>query len=210
MNSTSILRVVSAIFRFFYVKLILLLGTIRSHPRLFWRDHQHEFPALSRLARDILSVPATGAGVERLFNSARDICHYRRGSLKPETIRDLMMFMCTSKFDLEDDQRMLMNEYLSHQERQTAKEEKNTKETTFDPISDNDEEEDLASTQPQPTVQPLSERALGKRRKSVISEPDEDENDDDTDVPLPDTQHRVSGRVRKRSKLLDGYELGRV
>lgn len=152
MNSTSILRVVSAIFRFFYVKLILLLGTIRSHPRLFWRDHQHEFPALSRLARDILSVPATGAGVERLFNSARDICHYRRGSLKPETIRDLMMFMCTSKFDLEDDQRMLMNEYLSHQERQTAKEEKNTKETTFDPISDNDEEEDLASTQPQPTV----------------------------------------------------------
>ena len=103
---------------------------------------------------------------------------------------------------------MLMNEYLSHQERQTVKEEKNTKETTFDPISDNDEEEDLAPTQPQPTIQPLSERALGKRRKSVISEPDEDENDDDADVPLPDTQHRVSGRVRKRSKRLDGYELG--
>jgi hypothetical protein len=86
----------------YYVKLTLLLGTIRTHPRLFWKDHQHEFPALAHLARDILSVPATGAGVERLFNSARDVCHYRRGSLKPETIRDLMMFMCTSKFDLDE------------------------------------------------------------------------------------------------------------
>lgn len=188
----------------------MLAGTIRTPPRIFWRDHQHEFPALARLARDILSIPVTGAGVERLFNTARDICHYRRGSLKPETIRDLMMFMCISKFDVEDDQRMLINEYLSHQEKQTAKEEKSTKENDFDPISD-DEEEDPPSTQSQPPVQPLSERALGKRRRSVTSEQDEVENnDDDAEVPLPGTQHRVSGRVRKRSKRLDGYELGRV
>lgn len=66
-----------------------------------------------------------------------------------------MMFMCTSKFDLEDDQRMLINEYLSRQEKQAVKEEKNTKETAFSPISDDDEEEeDLAPTQSQPTIQP--------------------------------------------------------
>ncbi|KAJ5456131.1 uncharacterized protein N7458_003714 [Penicillium daleae] len=165
--------------------------------------------ALARLARDILSIPATGAGVERLFYTARDICHYRRGSLKPETIRDLMMFVCTSKFDIEDDQRMLINEYLSHQEKQAAKEEKDIKENNFDPISD--DEEDPASILSQPPVQLLSEKALGKRRRSDTSEPDEDENnDDDAEVPLPDTQHRVSGRVRKRSKRLDGYELGPV
>jgi len=130
--------VVSAIIRFFYVKLILLLGTIRTHPRTFWKDHQYEYPALAHLARDILSVPATGAGVERLFNSARDICHYRLGSLKPKTIRGLMIFMCTSKFDLENDQRMLINKYLSHQEKQAAKEEKNTKEIALVPISDDE------------------------------------------------------------------------
>lgn len=33
---------------------------------------------MARLARDVLSIPASGAGVERLFNSARDTCHYRR------------------------------------------------------------------------------------------------------------------------------------
>ncbi|KAJ5903877.1 hypothetical protein N7504_006260 [Penicillium tannophilum] len=55
-------------------------------PRLYWREHKREFPVLSWLARDLLSVPATGAGVERLFNSARDICHYRRGSLHKVTI----------------------------------------------------------------------------------------------------------------------------
>jgi hypothetical protein len=188
----------------------VLTGTIRTPARIFWRDHQHEFPALARLARDILSILATGAGVERLFNTARDICHYRRGSLKPETIRDLMMFMCTSKFDIEDNQRMLINEHLSHQEKQAAKEEKDTKENDFDPISD-DEEQDPALALSQPPVHPLSEKALGKRRRSVISEPDEEENnDDDAEVPLPDIQHRISGRVRKRSKRLDGYELGPV
>lgn len=44
------------------------------------------FPALADLARDILTIPATRARVERLFNSTRDVCHYRRGSLKPSTI----------------------------------------------------------------------------------------------------------------------------
>jgi hypothetical protein len=50
--------------------LIYVLGIVRSPPRIFWKDHQHDFPALARLARDVLSISATGAGVERLFNSA--------------------------------------------------------------------------------------------------------------------------------------------
>ncbi|KAJ5742626.1 uncharacterized protein N7511_011358 [Penicillium nucicola] len=80
-----------------------MISTVRSGPRIFWKEHQHEFPALASLARDALSIPATGAGVERLFNSARDICHYRRGSLTPTTIQGLMLFMCTSRFDFEDE-----------------------------------------------------------------------------------------------------------
>ncbi|KAJ5954443.1 hypothetical protein N7501_008722 [Penicillium viridicatum] len=50
------------------------------------KEHEREFLVLSRLARDLLLVPITGAGIERLFNSVRDICHYRRGSLYEGTI----------------------------------------------------------------------------------------------------------------------------
>jgi hypothetical protein len=38
--------------------------------------------------------------IEWLFNSARDICHYHRGSLKPKTIKELMLFMYTTKFNM--------------------------------------------------------------------------------------------------------------
>lgn len=51
----------------------------------------------------MLSIPATGAGVERMFNYARDICHYRRGSLNSMTIQNLMMYMCSSRFEMEEE-----------------------------------------------------------------------------------------------------------
>jgi hypothetical protein len=85
-------------------------------PREFWRDHQHTFPVLASIARDILSVPATGAGVKRLFNSARDICHYRRGSLQSSTIQDLMLLMCGIRFDLEEEQLAFVREYATEDE----------------------------------------------------------------------------------------------
>ena len=53
------------------------------------------------LARYILFIPAAGAGVERLFNSAQDICHYRRESPNASIIQSLMMFVCTTRFDIE-------------------------------------------------------------------------------------------------------------
>lgn len=43
------------------------------------------------MARDIFSIPASGAGVERLFNKGRDINNYRRGRLNAKTIEMLMM-----------------------------------------------------------------------------------------------------------------------
>ncbi|KAJ5720934.1 uncharacterized protein N7483_008868 [Penicillium malachiteum] len=68
-----------------------------------FRNHSDDYPILARIARDTLCVPATGAGVERMFNYARDLCHYRRGSLKPETIENLMLYMCSTKFETEED-----------------------------------------------------------------------------------------------------------
>lgn len=71
-------------------------------PLNFWKSHDRQFPVLSAIARDCLAVPATGAGVERLFNSARDICHYFRGSLNATTIQDLMLLLCANCFDIEE------------------------------------------------------------------------------------------------------------
>lgn len=104
---------------------------------MFQKDHQHQFPALVNLARDILSIPAIGAGVERLFNSARDICHYRRGSLKLSAIQYLMMFMCISRFEIEEGQQALINKYLTHKEIQANQEEKDISTQHLEPISDN-------------------------------------------------------------------------
>ncbi|KAJ5203816.1 uncharacterized protein N7498_004695 [Penicillium cinerascens] len=63
--------------------------------RAFWKENQITFPALVKLARDVLLIPATGAGVERLFNTARDVYHYRRGSLNATTIQEIMLYRFT-------------------------------------------------------------------------------------------------------------------
>ncbi|OQD74718.1 hypothetical protein PENANT_c168G01573 [Penicillium antarcticum] len=190
-----------------------------AQPLVWWRDHQDEFPTMAKLARDVLSIPASGAGVERLFNSARDVCHYRRGSLQPQTISDLMMYMCTSRFEIHEEERMMLSEYLSAQEIQAAKEERTQQQFAGDPISDNEEDEGSSTqlqtrSQPQATSQAAegpSAKALGKRRLINVADDvgiDEEEEDgqESEAIPLPETQHRVSGRVRKRSKLLEGYE----
>jgi hypothetical protein len=153
---------------------------------VYWKEHEKEFPILASLARDVLTIPASGSGVERLFNSARDICHYRRGSLKPQTIQDLMMFMCTARFDVESEQ-----------------------------LSDNEADsltiEDIRATQYSTTS--VSERTLGKRRAEFISD-SLIQLDDTNEVPLPDnnylleessTQRRSSGRVPKRSRRDEDY-----
>jgi len=191
--------------------LILFLGTRLINPRLFWKDQQHEFPILASLARDVLTTPATGSGVERLFNSARDICHYRRGSLKSTTIRDLMMFMCTSKFDIESEQLALVDEYLTAWEIQAAREEKDAHKTgdEFNPISDDEEDAPVTISL---LLRPPSECVPRKRPRIDITEDQEalnelnNENDEDKN-PLPDnsnlygennTRRRTSGRVPKR------------
>jgi hypothetical protein len=98
---------------------------------------------LSRLARDLLSVPATGAGVERLFNSARDICRYRRGSLNESTIQDLMMYKCSETFSLETERLSYLEKPLMESADQETLEEEEaikTSEEDFDPISDDEED----------------------------------------------------------------------
>lgn len=176
---------------------------------MFWKAHESEYPVLASVARDVLTTPASGSGVERLFNSARDICHYRRGSLRRGTIEDLM-FMCTTRFDIQSDQLALVDEYLSTQDKHAKKEQYHAEQETdmFEPISD--DEEDGPSTYTTPTAQRPSARALGKRRALHIDVTMQDHGDDDNDeIPLPDnsqfcqessTQRRSSERPVKRPR----------
>lgn len=104
------------------------------------------------------------------------------------------MYMFTSKSEMLDDERLVLNDYLSFQEVQAEGEE---------PISENEEEIVVEISQ-------ASEGILGKRRRSVSTSDDNNNSDtnaadyvgDDMDLPV----HRSTGRVRVRSKLLDGYE----
>jgi hAT family C-terminal dimerisation region len=57
----------------------------------YWHRNERQFPGLAIMAQDILCIPAASVEVERLFNVARDVCHYRRGRLHPDTIRNIML-----------------------------------------------------------------------------------------------------------------------
>ncbi|OQD94157.1 hypothetical protein PENVUL_c153G05266, partial [Penicillium vulpinum] len=122
-------------------------GTItESDPLAFWRQNEQRFPAIAALAQDYLAMPASGAGVERLFNIARDICHYRRGYLKPSTIEELMLYLCASKFDLGIQESEEMKQYYSSNEMDILVEEKDQISDDFevDEISDTEDQSDLS------------------------------------------------------------------
>ena len=72
----------------------------------FWKRAEGTFPIIAEMAREFLAIPASGVGVERLFNQARDICTYRRHRLKLETLRLLVILMCIDSFNLKEEHRL--------------------------------------------------------------------------------------------------------
>lgn len=69
----------------------------------YWKDRQYAYPGLAAMARDILAIPAASVGIERVFNSARDICHYRRGQLRPESIQALILMKVHDRIQVQDE-----------------------------------------------------------------------------------------------------------
>ena len=59
-------------------------------PLMWWKQHQQEFPNLSRMVRQYLSVPARSASPERLFNSVGLVKSDLWGSLLDSTLIDVM------------------------------------------------------------------------------------------------------------------------
>jgi hAT family C-terminal dimerisation region len=44
--------------------------SVTQEPLYWWRDHRHEYPTLSKMAFDLLSIPAMSSECERVFSSA--------------------------------------------------------------------------------------------------------------------------------------------
>ena len=59
-------------------------------PHMWWKQHQQEFPRLSRMTRQYLSVPASSASPERLFSSVGLVKSDLWGSLLDSTLIDVM------------------------------------------------------------------------------------------------------------------------
>jgi len=63
---------------------------------LFWRDNQGVFPLLSKVAREILGIPASSASSERVFSVGSLVCTAKRNSLRPDKVSDLMLLRLNS------------------------------------------------------------------------------------------------------------------
>jgi len=59
-------------------------------PLTWWNDHSGSYPVLARMARTILSVPATSVPCERLFSTGRRVVTDFRGSLGARQMEALM------------------------------------------------------------------------------------------------------------------------
>jgi hAT family C-terminal dimerisation region len=55
-----------------------------------WQMLEPQYPTVARMAKDLLSVPLSGVGVERNFNMGRDTCNYQQGHLHGQTIKKIM------------------------------------------------------------------------------------------------------------------------
>ena len=58
----------------------------------WWKEKMTTFPILSRIAKDILSVPATSVPAENTFSRSGRVVSPSRCSLAPETIEALMVW----------------------------------------------------------------------------------------------------------------------
>lgn len=59
-------------------------------PLQWWENHASEYSKLSKLAKKILSVPASSAASERVFSVAGNIITEKRNRLGPKTVNNIL------------------------------------------------------------------------------------------------------------------------
>lgn len=69
---------------------------VKESPLEFWRKHQEQFPVLSKIAVECLTMPATSASVERLFSVAKCTSGNYRNQLTIQNVENLLL--CQQSF----------------------------------------------------------------------------------------------------------------
>ena len=80
-----------------YLSMKINMDEFSSNAFTFWRNNANEFLCLSRMARQIYSIPATSATVERQFSVAGLTLSERRNSLDPEQLDNIMCIRALEK-----------------------------------------------------------------------------------------------------------------
>ena len=62
----------------------------------WWKNHQKEYPILSKMARDLLTPPVSTVPSESVFSESGRVLDERRSRLAPHTLE--MLMCCTSWF----------------------------------------------------------------------------------------------------------------
>ena len=80
-----------------YLEANLPSSIVHENPLDFWSSElaSVKFPILKRLARRILSIPATSAGTERLFSLGGIILTNRRQRLSPDQVDNMLVIRGT-------------------------------------------------------------------------------------------------------------------
>ena len=63
-----------------------------ANPLIWWKNHDTQYPVLSKLAKQFLGVPATSAPSERIFSAAGNTITKKRNRLKPD-ISSVLVFL---------------------------------------------------------------------------------------------------------------------
>lgn len=89
-----------------------------------------------------------------------------QGSLSGSTIRNLMLFMCAVKLDLEEEQLAFIRELTTRGEIELAQKEKCGQdiEDRIDPVSDTEEENPISNP-----MQPSQQQTRGRKRQTSVS-----------------------------------------
>ncbi|KAG0160238.1 hypothetical protein PDIDSM_7765 [Penicillium digitatum] len=164
----------------------LARGIERQKPRLFWKEYEKSFPTLARIARDILSIPASG------FATNFD--------LRQEELEIIKEHLSQSEAALLDQTRRSLPqlevlEPISDNEEEDQ--ETGLEATQHTESGDNDSDDDRAER---------CRRAKGKQPQKRPCEAVE-EDDELPEMLVDGSIPSRSGRIRKQPRLPDGFQL---
>ena len=93
---------------------------------------------------EVYSILTTSTSIEQLFNTTRDICYYRYSYLRSKTIKELILFLYITRFNLKEAKIKQLQQFFLLAKLELLKEELDnyTEDTKFDLISNNKEKEE--------------------------------------------------------------------